>query len=485
MSSGALPRPGFPFGRVRDLIFPIGIIASVLVLLVPLPTPVIDLMLAANISVAVIVLLTTIYVRTPLEFSIFPSLLLATTLGRLVLNVATTRLVLTHAESQGMMAAGGVVKSFGEFVAGDKIVVGLIIFVIIVVIQFVVITKGATRISEVAARFALDGMPGRQMAIDADLNAGIIDEREAQRRRAEITQQADFFGAMDGASKFVRGDAIAGIVITIINIAGGMYVGMIDHGMTAADAAMVFTKLTIGDGLVTQIPAFLLAMAAGLLVTRSSADSDLPRDMLGQIFVHPEAMGVSSAFVFFLSFTGLPRWPLLMISTALAMMAATLITGSSSNVNLINGASECNIFWQVGSSATLGPSSTLRGTVMALTSITLTTNATLFGRALARNGSVTLDSNIVDASPCLTASGSASPSTSPSASASSSPSDSPSASPSPSDGPATSVTKPRGGPPWGPRLPYTGGWIPIGQSIAVGFVLILIGVLLRLRSSST
>ena len=210
--------------------FPIGIIASVLVILVPLPTPVMDLLLSSNISLAVIVLLTTIYVRTPLEFSIFPSLLLATTLGRLVLNVATTRLILTRAETQGMMAAGGVVQGFGEFVAGDKIVVGLIIFVIIVVIQFVVITKGATRISEVAARFALDGMPGRQMAIDADLNAGIIDEKEAQRRRLEVTQQADFFGAMDGASKFVRGDAIAGIIITLINIVGGLFIGVIECG---------------------------------------------------------------------------------------------------------------------------------------------------------------------------------------------------------------------------------------------------------------
>ena len=206
-------------------------ITSVLVILVPLPTPVMDLLLAGNITLAVIILLTTIYVRTPLEFSVFPSLLLATTLGRLVLNVATTRLILTHAETQGMMAAGGVVKSFGEFVAGDKIVVGLIIFIIIVVIQFVVITKGATRISEVAARFALDGMPGRQMAIDADLNAGIIDEREAQRRRLEITQQADFFGAMDGASKFVRGDAIAGIIITLINIVGGLVIGVVEYGM--------------------------------------------------------------------------------------------------------------------------------------------------------------------------------------------------------------------------------------------------------------
>ncbi len=211
-----------------------------------------------------------------MEFSIFPSLLLATTLGRLVLNVATTRLILTHAERQGMWAAGGVVKSFGEFVAGDKIVVGLIIFIIIVVIQFVVITKGATRISEVAARFALDGMPGRQMAIDADLNAGIIDEREAQRRRLEITQQADFFGAMDGASKFVRGDAIAGIIITLINIVGGLVIGVVDAGMDLGQAASLFTRLTIGDGLVSQVPAFLISLAAGLLVTRSSGEVNLP-----------------------------------------------------------------------------------------------------------------------------------------------------------------------------------------------------------------
>ena len=225
------------FGRLRDLILPVAIIASVLVILVPLPPALMDLLLSTNIAIAVIMLLTTIYVRTPLEFSVFPSLLLATTLFRLVLNVATTRLILTRAGTEGLPAAGGVVKAFGEFVAGDQIVVGLIIFAIIVIIQFVVITKGATRISEVAARFALDGMPGRQMAIDADLNAGIIDEREAQRRRREVTQQADFFGAMDGASKFVRGDAIAGIIITLINIIGGLFIGVIQAGMSPADAA--------------------------------------------------------------------------------------------------------------------------------------------------------------------------------------------------------------------------------------------------------
>src|ERR1700722_14916028 len=287
MAAGALTASARrPFTRLQDLVFPVAMIASVLVIMVPLPTPVMDVLLACNISLSVIVLLTTIYVRTPLEFSIFPSLLLATTLGRLVLNVATTRLILTHAQEQGMNAAGGVVKSFGEFVAGDKIVVGLIIFVIIVVIQFVVITKGATRISEVAARFALDGMPGRQMAIDADLNAGIIDEKEAQRRRTEVTQQADFFGAMDGASKFVRGDAIAGIIITVINIVGGLVIGVVDAGMEIGGDIKTYSILTIGDGLVAQIPALLISISAGMVVTRVASEDEptnIGSDIAGQI----------------------------------------------------------------------------------------------------------------------------------------------------------------------------------------------------------
>ena len=325
MASGAPIRAGnSPLARFQDLVLPVGIICSVLVILVPLPTALIDILLAANISVAVIVLLTTIYVRTPLEFNIFPSLLLATTLGRLVLNVATTRLILTHAAQSGMYAAGGVVKSFGEFVAGDKIVVGLIIFVIIIVIQFVVITKGATRISEVAARFALDGMPGRQMAIDADLNAGTIDEKEAQRRRLEIAQQADFFGAMDGASKFVRGDAIAGILITLINIVGGLVIGVVDAGMGVGAAAALFTKLTIGDGLVSQVPAFLISLAAGLLVTRSSSDTDLPKQFIGQLFSRPQALAVTGAFLGILVFTSLPTAPLLAIGGGCLGLAMTL-----------------------------------------------------------------------------------------------------------------------------------------------------------------
>jgi len=315
---------GSALARLPELILPIGIIASVLVIMVPMPAALMDILLAANISVAVIMLLTTVYIRTPLEFSVFPSLLLATTLGRLVLNVATTRLILTRAGNDGLEAAGGVVRSFGEFVAGDKLVVGLIIFAIIVVIQFVVITKGATRISEVAARFALDGMPGRQMAIDADLNAGAIDQREAQRRRNDITRQADFFGAMDGASKFIRGDAIAGVVITLINIFGGLFIGVIEDGMTITEAAALFTKLTIGDGLVSQVPALLICLAAGLLVTRSTNEVNLPAEFLRQLFSRPQALAVTGGFLGTLVFTNLPTLPLIVMGAACAGFALSL-----------------------------------------------------------------------------------------------------------------------------------------------------------------
>src|SRR6185503_4652821 len=324
MPPGAAPTSTSPLSRWQELILPVGMIASVLVILIPLPAAMMDVLLSANIALSVVMLLTTVYVRTPLEFSIFPSLLLASTLGRLVLNVATTRLILTHGQSQGLLAAGGVVRAFGEFVAGDKIVVGLIIFVIIVVIQFVVITKGATRISEVAARFALDGMPGRQMAIDADMNAGIIDEKEAQRRREEITQQADFYGAMDGASKFVRGDAIAGIVITLINIVGGFVIGVFQEGMTFAAAAEIFTKLTIGDGLVSQVPAFLVSLAAGLLVTRSTQKSDLPAQFITQLFSNPRALAVATGFLGILVFTNLPKLPLLALGAGCGSLALML-----------------------------------------------------------------------------------------------------------------------------------------------------------------
>lgn len=296
--------------RYRDLILPIGIIGCLVIILIPLPPLLMDMLLAANITIGVIVLLTTVYVATPLEFSIFPSLLLATTLARLVLNVATTRLILTGAEENKMGAAGGVIQSFGEFVSGDSLEVGLIIFGIIVLIQFIVITKGATRISEVAARFALDGMPGRQMAIDADLNAGLIDEKEAQRRRQEVSAQADFYGAMDGASKFVRGDAIAGLIITGINIVGGLYIGVMRLGMPVGEAAELFTKLTIGDGLVSQVPALLISLAAGLLVTRSAAASNMPLEFIRQLFGNSQALMVAGGFMVVMIVTNLPALPM-------------------------------------------------------------------------------------------------------------------------------------------------------------------------------
>jgi flagellar biosynthesis protein FlhA len=310
--------------RYRGLIVPVLMSTSILVIVVPLPPALLDLLLSANITISVVILLTTMYVNKPLEFSVFPSLLLGTTLARLVLNVASTRLILTRGGVDQTAAAGGVIKAFGEFVAGGQIAVGLIIFIILIAIQFLVITKGATRISEVAARFALDGMPGKQMAIDADLQAGIINADTARRRREEVAQQADFYGSMDGASKFVRGDAIASIVITLINIIGGIYIGIVENGMTLRVASEVFTKLTIGDGLVTQVPAFLISLAAGLLVTRTSVDSDLPSEMIGQIFIKPQALGVAAVFLAALSFTGLPRLPLIGLGGGLCVIAYTL-----------------------------------------------------------------------------------------------------------------------------------------------------------------
>ncbi|TWU27788.1 flagellar biosynthesis protein FlhA [Bythopirellula polymerisocia] len=316
--------------RCQDLVLPIAMITSVLVILVPLPPALLDVLLAGNITVSVIVLLTTVYVKSPLEFSIFPSLLLATTLARLVLNVATTRLILTRAAVDGENAAGGVITAFANFVAGDgNIVVGLIIFIIIVVIQFVVITKGATRISEVAARFSLDGMPGKQMAIDADLNAGIIDEHEAQSRRNEITQQADFYGAMDGASKFVRGDAVAGIIITVINVLGGLIIGVAEHGMPLMEAGSLFTRLTIGDGLVSQVPAFLISLAAALLITRSTRSSNLPHEFMQQLFARPQALAVAAGFLAVLVMTDLPRTPL-MVMCAACLGVARMLTQAES-----------------------------------------------------------------------------------------------------------------------------------------------------------
>ena len=312
------------WGRITGLILPVIIIGAILVFVIPIPPGLLDVLLAGNLTLAVVVLLTTLAIRTPQEFSAFPTILLTTTLTRLVLNVATTRLVLTRGGEYGVDAAGGVIRSFGEFVAGDQVLVGVILFLILVVIQFVVITRGATRISEVAARFMLDGLPGRQMAIDADLHAGLIDQHEAHRRRDEVYRQADFFGAMDGAGKFVRGDAIAGVVILLVNISGGLFLGVVNHHMSLGEAVNVFTKLTIGDGLVSQVPAFLISLAAGLIVTRSSSSTDLGRDVIGQLFWNPGVLGTAAVFLGLLSFTPLPKVPLLALAGGLGTGAVVL-----------------------------------------------------------------------------------------------------------------------------------------------------------------
>jgi len=304
----------------RALIAPLAFILLLAVVLVPLPPVLLDLLIASNICISVIVLMTTMYMDEPLDFSVFPSLLLATTLFRLVLNIATTRLILTAdatSPEQAHGIAGKVIGAFGQFVAGGSLVVGVIIFLILIIVQFMVITKGATRISEVAARFTLDAMPGKQMAIDADLNAGIISETEARQRRERIAQEADFFGAMDGASKFVRGDAIAGLIITAINVVGGFAVGILINDWPAADTAKVFTILTIGDGLASQIPAFIIAIASALIVTRSGSKENLGNELTGQLSSRPVALFATSAFMGLLAFTPLPTLPLLGLASIL------------------------------------------------------------------------------------------------------------------------------------------------------------------------
>ncbi|MCH8270972.1 MAG: FHIPEP family type III secretion protein, partial [Planctomycetes bacterium] len=308
----------------RGSLVPLGFISLLIVVLVPLPPVLMDLLISANISLAVIVLLTTIYMDKPLDFSVFPSLLLATTLFRLVLNIASTRLILTAdaaTPEQAMGVAGHVIEAFGNFVAGDSLFVGIVIFLIIVIVQFIVVTKGATRISEVAARFTLDAMPGKQMAIDSDLNAGIIDEVEARQRREEIRQEADFFGAMDGASKFVRGDAIAGIIITAINILGGFAVGIIERGWPVGQTAQLFTKLTIGDGLSSQIPSFVISIAAALIVTRSGSRLQLGNELTDQLTSQPRALYLTAGFLALIAMTPLPTLPLLVTAIGLSGLA--------------------------------------------------------------------------------------------------------------------------------------------------------------------
>jgi flagellar biosynthesis protein FlhA len=315
------------YARNADMLLAIGLVGILVLMIVPLPAFMIDIFLTCSIAVSIVLLLTATYARKPLDFSVFPSLLLTVTLFRLALNVASTRLVLLHGPQQGTGAAGQIIKSFGEFVVGGNYAVGLVIFVILVIINFVVITKGAGRVAEVAARFTLDAMPGKQMAIDADLNAGVINEQEARKRRSAVAQEADFYGAMDGASKFVRGDAVAGIMIVLVNVIGGIIIGTVQQGMPIADAAQTFVLLTVGDGLVSQIPALIISTAAGLIVTRASSGNNLTEELGTQLTNHPKAIGIAAgAMAVVALIPGIPAIPFLTIGSGLGYWAWSLST---------------------------------------------------------------------------------------------------------------------------------------------------------------
>jgi len=310
--------------KQSDIFLAFGVIGILFVMLIPMPPLFLDIFLTFNITLSLIILLVTLYTLRPLDFSVFPSLLLVATLFRLSLNVASTRLILLHG-NEGEAAAGHVIKSFGRFVVGGNYVVGFVIFLILVVIQFVVITKGAGRIAEVAARFILDAMPGKQMSIDADLNAGLISDREARARRESISKEADFYGAMDGASKFVRGDSVASIIITLINLLGGFTIGVAQHKMGLVEAAQTYALLTVGDGLVTQIPAIIVSTSAGILVTRAASEANFGQDLTSQILFHPRAIAIAGSVLFILSLVpGLPKLPFFFLAAITGGIAYTM-----------------------------------------------------------------------------------------------------------------------------------------------------------------
>ncbi|GAA4711958.1 flagellar biosynthesis protein FlhA [Pedococcus ginsenosidimutans] len=305
--------------RLGQVAIPAGIVAIVVMMVVPLPSVVLDMLLAVNLTFSVLVLLVALNVKRPLDFRVFPSLLLIATLFRLALNVSATRLVLLDG------FAGKVIDAFGHFVVGGSIVVGLVIFVILVVIQFVVITNGAGRVAEVAARFTLDAMPGKQMAIDADLNSGLIDEDEARRRRADVSAEADFYGAMDGASKFVKGDAIAAIVITLVNLVGGLVIGVVQNKQAFGDAVSTYSLLSVGDGLVSQIPALLMSMSTGLIVTRATTERAMGSDLVHQFGQQRQPIQLAGAAVMCLAvIPGLPKLPFLLVGGAALLIARQL-----------------------------------------------------------------------------------------------------------------------------------------------------------------
>jgi flagellar biosynthesis protein FlhA len=308
-------------GNPTHLLVPVALLAVVLLMIVPLPPMLLDLLLSIDIGLAVVLLLTAIYVKSPVEFSVFPSLLLLLTMIRLSLNIASTRLVLLHG-GDGTEAAGSVIQAFGSFVVGGNFVVGVVIFLVLIAIQYIVINHGAVRISEVTARFTLDAMPGRQMAIDADLNAGIIDEREARDRRNRIRREADFYGAMDGAIRFTQRDALAAVLITFVNIVAGLIIGVVQHGLDLSTAAETYTILTVGEGLVTAIPALLVSMAGGLITTRAASESHLGEEVAVQLFARSKPLLVAAGMLLLLAaIPGLPKLSFLIIASMLALAA--------------------------------------------------------------------------------------------------------------------------------------------------------------------
>ena len=325
--SDTTTQPGLgAIGRHSDVLVAVAAVMVVGMMILPMPHWLLDILLCGNIALALSILLVTMYTSQPLEFSSFPSMLLMTTLFRLSLNISATRLILLHA------SAGQVITAFGSVVVGGNYVVGIVVFAILVVIQFLVITSGAGRVAEVAARFTLDAMPGKQMAIDADLSAGIIDDNEARRRRKEVAREADFYGAMDGAGKFVRGDAIAAIIMIIVNVIGGFVVGVAQHSMNLVDALQTYTLLTVGEGLVTQIPALLVSTAMGLMVTKNGGEKSLGFELITQIASKPKALSITSAvFVLMMVVPGMPKLPLI-LAAVICGTAAYMLTQSANQV---------------------------------------------------------------------------------------------------------------------------------------------------------
>ncbi|PSD49486.1 flagellar biosynthesis protein FlhA, partial [Stenotrophomonas maltophilia] len=322
----AQPSTGFNTRRALEMIrqglgAPLIVLALLAMVVVPLAAPVLDALFTFNIAISLMVLLAVVYVKRPLDFTIFPIVLLITTMLRLALNVASTRVILLNGQN-GHDAAGKVIAAFGEFVIGGNYAVGIVVFAILTIINFVVITKGAGRVSEVTARFILDAMPGKQMAIDADLNAGLLTREEAKLRREEVREEADFYGAMDGASKFIRGDAIAGILILFINMLGGLAVGVLQHGMPFGDAAATYTLLSIGDGLVAQLPALLVSSAVAMLVTRASRSQDMAQAMTGQVFGQYRALAITAGIIGVVGLVpGMPNVAFLTLSAILGFIA--------------------------------------------------------------------------------------------------------------------------------------------------------------------